>query len=83
MSGLSVNSGGTYTTTDKVLDLDNSTAYDFEVKATDKLGSTTVTLVVSVGVPIFRIGTDGNVYNNEKYEILVNHESRVNVQKFQ
>lgn len=66
MSGLSVNSGGTYTTTDKVLDLDNSTAYDFEVKATDKLGSTTVTLVVSVGVPIFRIGTDGNVYNNEK-----------------
>lgn len=66
MSGLSVNSGGTYTTTDKVLDLDNSTAYDFEVKATDKLGSTTVTLVVSVGVPIFRIGTDGYVYNNEQ-----------------
>lgn len=66
MSGLSVNSGGTYTTTDKVLDLDNSTAYDFEVKATDKLGSTTATLVVSVGVPIFRIGTDGYVYNNEQ-----------------
>lgn len=66
MSGLSVNSGGTYTTTDKVLDLDNSTAYDFEVKATDKLGSTTVTLVVSVGVPILRIGTDGYVYNNEQ-----------------
>ena len=66
MTGLTVNSSGTYTTTNKVLDLDNSSAYDFEIKTTDRLGSTTVSLVVSVGVPIFRIGTDGYVYNNEK-----------------
>lgn len=66
MSGLSATSAGVYTTTDKVLDLDNNSAYDFEIKVVDKLKTTTVTLVVSVGVPIFRIGTDGNVYNNEK-----------------
>ena len=66
MSGLSVTSAGAYTTTDKVLDLDNNSSYDFEVKTTDRLGSTTVSLTVSVGIPIFRIGTDGYVYNQEQ-----------------
>lgn len=66
MTGLSTTSAGAYTTTNKVLDLDNSSAYDFEVRVVDKLKTTTAALVVSVGVPIFRIGTDGSVYNNEK-----------------
>ena len=66
MTGLTVSPSDTYTTTDKVLDLDNNSAYDFEVKTTDNLGSTTVALVVSIGIPIFRIGTDGYVYNQEQ-----------------
>ena len=66
MTGLTVAPAGTYTTTDKVLDLDNNSAYDFQVKTTDSLGSTTVALVVSIGIPIFRIGTDGYVYNQEQ-----------------
>ena len=67
MTGLSVTSAGAYTTTDKVLDLDNNTSYDFEIKTTDRLGSTTVSLTVSVGIPIFRIGVnDGLLYNKEQ-----------------
>lgn len=67
MSGLSVTSAGAYSVTDKVLDLDNNTSYDFEVKTTDKLGSTTVSLTVSVGIPILRIGVnDGLLYNKEQ-----------------
>lgn len=65
-TGLSVTTAGAYTTNNKVLDLDNNSAYDFEVRVADKLETTTVALVVSIGVPIFRIGLDGNVYNNEK-----------------
>ena len=67
MSGLSVTSAGAYSVTDKVLDLDNNTSYDFEIKTTDRLGSTTVSLTVSVGIPIFRIGVnDGLLYNKEQ-----------------
>lgn len=66
MTGLSPTSSGAYTTTNKVLDLDNSSAYDFEIRVADKLETITTTLVVSVGIPIFRIGTDGFIYNNEQ-----------------
>ena len=67
MAGLSVTSAGAYSTTDKVLDLDNNTSYDFEIKTTDRLGSTTVSLTVSIGIPIFRIGAnDGLLYNKEQ-----------------
>ena len=67
MTGLSVTSAGAYMTTDKVLNLDNNTSYDFEIKTTDRLGSTTVSLTVSVGIPIFRIGVnDGLLYNKEQ-----------------
>lgn len=66
MAGLSATSAGAYTTTNKILDLDNNSAYDFEIKVADKLKTTAVALVVSIGIPIFRIGADGNVYNNEK-----------------
>lgn len=66
MSGLSQTSAGAYTTTNKVLELDNAYAWDIQVRTIDELETTTVSLVVSVGIPIFRIGTDGYVYNNEK-----------------
>ncbi len=66
MSGVTPASSGSYTTTAKVLDLANTASFDIQVKTTDGLGSTTVSLVVSAGVPIFRIGTDGFVYINEQ-----------------
>ena len=67
MTGLSVTAAGAYTTNDKVLDLDNNTSYDFEIKTTDRLGTSTVSLTVSVGIPIFRIGAnDGLLYNKEQ-----------------
>ena len=76
MTGLSPTSAGAYTTTNKVLDLDNSSAYDFEIRVTDRLETVTATLVVSVGIPIFRIGTDGFVYNNEQ-PLMVSHVGQV------
>lgn len=66
MTGLNVTTAGAYSVTNKVLDLDNTQSYDFQIKTTDKIGSTTTSLVVSVGIPIFRIGTDGYVYNQEQ-----------------
>ena len=66
MTGLSVTAAGAYTTTDKVLNLDNTQAYDFEIRTTDRIGTSTTSLVVSVGIPIMRIGTDGYIYNQEQ-----------------
>ncbi len=71
MSGLNVTSAGRYTTTNIVLSLDNSYAWDVQVKTVDRLSTTTVSLAVSAGIAIFRIGTDGYVYNNEKRLITI------------
>lgn len=71
MSGLNVTSAGRYTTTNIVLSLDNSYAWDVQVKTVDRISTTTVSLVVSAGIAIFRIGTDGYVYNNEKRLITI------------
>lgn len=65
MTGLTVTPEGNYTTTDKPLTLSNTEAWDIEIEVVDRLSTVTVALVVSVGIPIFRIGTDGYVYNNE------------------
>lgn len=71
MSGLTPTSSGSYTTSNIVLNLANTDAWDIQVETTDKLETTTVSLTVSVGVPTFRIGTDGYVYNNEKRLITI------------
>ena len=52
---------GTITATDITLSLNNQESYDIEVQMTDKLETTTVSLVVSVGQPAFFIGADGRV----------------------
>lgn len=39
--------------------------FSIQVKFTDKIGSTTQTITVPVGTPIFRIGTDGFLYFKE------------------
>lgn len=45
--------------------LDRNFAWDIQIEMTDRLNTTTASLVLPVGIPIFRIGLDGNVYNNE------------------
>ena len=52
---------GTVTVANFTLDLDNQTSYDFQIRITDKLATTTKSLVVSVGQPSFWIGADGRV----------------------
>jgi hypothetical protein len=46
--------------------LDRNYAWDIQVEITDKLNTSTLNLVLPVGIPIFRIGLDGKVYNNEQ-----------------
>lgn len=46
-------------------ELDRNFAWNIQVEVTDKLETTTVELLLSVGIPVFRIGLDGKVYNNE------------------
>lgn len=46
--------------------LDRNFSWDIQVEITDKLNTTTANLVLPVGIPIFRIGLDGNIYNNER-----------------
>lgn len=52
---------GKVTVADFKLSLDNQNAYDFEVKITDRLQTTTGAFTVAVGQPAFYIGADGRV----------------------
>jgi len=61
----SATSSGNVSVTDFQVSLDRNYAWQLQVIITDKLASTTVELVVPVGIPIFRIGLDGKIYNNE------------------
>jgi len=45
--------------------LDRNFAWNIQVEVTDKLATSTADLLLSVGIPVFRIGLDGKVYNNE------------------
>ena len=67
---------GKFSVADRVLDLDNSTSWDIEITVTDKLGNVSASLIVSTGIPIFRIGVDGYVYNQEQ-PIMVSHVGQV------
>lgn len=46
--------------------LDRNFSWDIQIEITDKLNTSTANIVLPVGVPIFRIGLDGHVYNNEQ-----------------
>jgi hypothetical protein len=61
----STTSSGNVSTTDFQLSLDRNFAWNLQVKITDALETTTLDVLVTVGIPIFRIGLDGNIYNNE------------------
>lgn len=52
---------GKVTVADFKLSLDNQNAYDFEVRITDKLQTTTGAFTVAVGQPAFYIGADGRI----------------------
>lgn len=52
---------GKVTVPDFNLSLDNQNAYDFEVKITDRLQTTTGAFTVAVGQPAFYIGADGRI----------------------
>ena len=47
-------------------ELDRNFAWNIQVEVTDKLATSTLDLLLSVGIPVFRIGLDGHVYNNEQ-----------------
>lgn len=59
-------STGAVSVTDFTLSLDNTKSYDFQVTITDKLNTIEYDFNVLVGIPIFRIGVDGFVRNNEQ-----------------
>lgn len=52
---------GTVTVADFVASLDFQSAWNVEIQLTDKLSTTTIALLVSVGQPAFFIGDDGRV----------------------
>jgi hypothetical protein len=60
----STDTAGNVTVEDFNLTLDNKLAYNFEVKITDKLDTTTQTFNVAAGIAIFRIGADEKLYHN-------------------
>lgn len=59
-------SGENFSTVDYVIRFDNRYQWDVEVKAEDSFGNTVVALILSVGIPIFFIGSDGRVSVNGK-----------------
>lgn len=54
-------SGNTWSISDTTISLDNNYQWDIQVRVVDKFVTTTVDLIVSVGMPNFFIGVDGRV----------------------
>ena len=70
-------SAGAVSTTDFQLSLDRNYSWNIQVKITDKLNTTTVDLLLTVGIPIFRVSTyDNLVYNNEQ-PLMVSHVGQI------
>lgn len=57
---------GHYKTKRKVLNLSSDKTWHFEARVEDKLSNAVMTNDATIGKPIFRIGVDGYVYNNEQ-----------------
>ena len=51
---------------DRVLNLSSDKTWHFEARVEDKLSDAVMTNDATIGKPIFRIGVDGYVYNNEQ-----------------
>ena len=63
--------GNSWSVTDFTVSLNNEYQWNIQVRIIDAFTNATVDLSISTGVPIFRIGTDGYVYNNEKRLITI------------
>lgn len=61
---------GKFTCTDVILSLDNTKAFEFEVKSTDKLSSNTISLYLDVGQSIFFISSNKKACYINGQEIL-------------
>ena len=59
-------SAGNFTTTNLVLSFDNQYQWDIQIQATDKLSTTTVSITLSVGLPILFISKNKKVGINKK-----------------
>ena len=58
---LSSNTGGSYRVNQATISLDNTKAYDFEIKVTDKQTSTITTGRINVGEPTMFLSVDGTL----------------------
>lgn len=59
-------SNSNWTTSDLAKTFDNAAQWDIQVQAIDKLATTTVNLVLPMGIPKFFIGVDGRVAVGER-----------------
>lgn len=57
---------GKFSVKPKTFDFDNTLQWQVEARIEDELNSIATTVSVPIGKPIFRIGVDGYVYNNEQ-----------------
>ena len=72
-------SNGQYTCNDVILSLDNTKAYEFEVKVTDRLQNNTVNASVDIGQSIFFISTNNRTcYINGEEVISNNYTKNIN-----
>ncbi len=62
-------SGNNWSIQDYAITLDNNYQWDIQVKATDAFSSTTVDLVLTVGIPKFFIGEDGRCSVGRKPQV--------------
>lgn len=68
---------GKITATAITVTLDNNYQWVCQIELTDKLSTSLLDFTIDVGIPIFRIGLDGNCYNNE-HRILTTADLPIN-----
>jgi len=71
-----ITNGSNWSVNDFTVSLDNNYQWDVQVRIVDAFTNASVDLNISTGVAIFRIGTDGYVYNNER-PLMVSHVGQV------
>lgn len=72
----STGSGGNKSVAEFTTNFDRNYAWNLEFSITDKINTVVVPVVLSVGIPLFRIGLDGKVYNNEQV-LMTSHVGQV------
>lgn len=65
ITSITDNGDGTLTLAQNDINLTNTTQYEFEFILVDGFTTTVYNVIVPIGTPIFRIGSDGNLYYKE------------------